>query len=275
MGTVVPQISLLSPRLILLQGAHPALTRFPSAMAPAEFSLHVPVQHWPESPAPSSSVTEKLLRWAGYHNLIRELIVQGGKIIDEVPKQGQRRLGPGPALSQPLQSCTAAKAAPPTAWSPSAAVGRAGPEQQWHGMGDIGWERQICTQNSGVSNTHLHQAVRQWVTPQQPPWERSSFFLQALLWHPGDQLCHGTQGTPALQRHPANTRFPASRAEAGLSHSSAGILPPRFKHWLSSAHRVQPVGVQSDPKKGQSHSWHPCFLKEKQHSLNAVSYELC
>lgn len=183
----------------------------------------------------------------------------GDKDTADVPQWGRGRLGTGPAPLQPPLSPAVAFGCTGTCWPGAAEQGVGGHSRDW-----------------GGANTPLHQAVGDTTAA---TLGKKVPFLAALQWHPGDQLCHRTQGTPALlqpPRDPSFTTAPSSlqisleQSRAGLSYSSAGILPPRFKCWPSSAHRAQPAGVQSDLQKGFSHSQQPLCPRHKLHSLNAA-----
>lgn len=117
------------------------------------------------------------------------------------------------------------------------------------------------TQNRGTANTHLHREVRQWVTPQQPSWERRSLFLQLLLWRPGDQLCHGTQGTPALPQHPRDPSFATAPSRLQISYEQSWGRSFPFKCWDFTS-RIQALaqlcpsgaacwGAEQSPKRTQ------------------------
>lgn len=101
----------------------------------------------------------------------------------------------------------------------------------------------------------------------------------ALLWHPGDQLCHGIQGTPALPQHPREPSFATAPNRLQVSYKQSWGRSFPFKCWdftskIQAQAQLCPSGAacwgaEQSPKRTQRFMA-PLRPRDKQHSLNTV-----
>lgn len=164
----------------------------------------------------------------------------GDKITAEVPKWGQGRLDAGPVPAELRRQL----------WP-------------WHGHLRLQWDV-LAQSDSGVGWETAHRiggvqiptGTGQWVTPQQPPWERRSLFLQLCGGTPGTSFTMAPQGTPPLRWDPGDLSFAMAPSGPQISYEQSwGRAFPSacwdFTSRIQAPAQLCPSGAERSPKRTQ------------------------